>query len=249
MGTGKVTDMYGMFCDASPFTSDLSEWQTGNVMNMNGMFKGASSFNSDLSKWQTGNVTDMCGMFGDATAFTSDLSKWQTGNVTDMREMFNGASSFNSDLSEWDTGKVTNMKGMFYGAVALQQKPLWYARWEEEDHGLGYERWWIHGPEDVFRECNFQLCTGDCIYADFFADDDSAVKLLRISFDGYGCCDCTNVNMMDENDAKELLAWVNARRISDQDRCDKIMARYCTQNKEVIWEDALKEYELFVYDD
>merc|ERR1712176_1574007 len=223
MGTGKVTDMYGMFCDASSFTSDLSEWQTGNVMNMNGMFKGASSFNSDLSKWQTGNVTDMCGMFGDATAFTSDLSKWQTGNVT-------------------------NMKGMFYGAVALQQRPLWYARWEEA-HGLGYERWWIHGPEDVFRECNFQLCTNDCIYADFFADDDSAVKLLRISFDGYGCCDCTNVNMMDENDAKELLAWVNARRISDQDRCDKIMARYCTQNKEVIWEDALKEYELFVYDD
>ena len=58
----------------------------------------------------------------------------------------------------------------------------------------------------------------------------------------------TNVNVMDKNDAKELLAWANARVISDQDRCRRIIARYCTQNKEVIWKDALKEYELFVHD-
>ncbi len=190
----------------------------------------------------------MSKMFYIAESFTSDLSKWQTGKVEDMHQMFKHASSFNSDLSGWDTGKVTNMGSMFYGAVALEQRPPWYARWEE-DHGLGYERWWIHGPEAVFRECDFQLCTDDCIYADFVKQD-SGVKLLGISFDGYGYCGCPNANMMDENDAKELLAWVNADcDVTDQMRCDRIMARYCTQNKELLWEDALKEYELFVYDE
>ena len=105
----------------------------------------------------------------------------------------------------------------------------------------------VVGPIAKTRPCDFVLSTDDCIFADFVKQD-GAVKLLRISFDGHGCCDCTNVNVMDKNDAKELLAWVNARVISDQDRCRRIIARYCTQNKEVIWEDALKEYELFVHD-
>ena len=105
----------------------------------------------------------------------------------------------------------------------------------------------IVGPIAKTRPCDFVLSTDDCIFADF-AKQGTTVKLLRISFDGYGCCDCANVNVMDKKDAKELLAWVNAASISDQDRCRQIVARYYTQNKDVIWEDALKQYELFVHD-
>merc|ERR1712048_1119634 len=152
-----------------------------------------------------------CHMFYNASRFTSDLSEWDTRNVADMSGMFHGASSFNSDLSKWQTGNLWDMEGMFDSAVALQQRPLWYTRWEEEDHDLDDDnddgRWWIEGPLQA-RGGDFQLCTDDCIFADFVKQD-SAVKLLQISFDGYGCCDCTNVDMMDENDAKELLAWVN----------------------------------------
>ena len=106
----------------------------------------------------------------------------------------------------------------------------------------------VVGPIANTRPCDFVLSTDDCIFADF-AKHERTVKLVRISFDGYGCCDCTNVNVMDKNDATELLAWVNAASISDQDRCRKIVARYCTQNKEVIWEDALQQYGLLVQDD
>ena len=103
----------------------------------------------------------------------------------------------------------------------------------------------VVGPIAKTRPCDFVLSADDGIFADF-AKQETTVKLLRISFDGYGCCDCANVAVMDEHDAKELLAWVNLGTISDQARCRSIIARYCTQNKGVIWEDAIKEYELLV---
>lgn len=98
------------------------------------------------------------------------------------------------------------------------------------------------------RQCDFVLSINDgCVFADF-AKHEKTVKLLQISFDGHGCCDCANVNVMDEKDAKELLAWVNAASVSDQARCHSIIARYCTQNMGVIWQAALREYELLVHD-
>lgn len=104
----------------------------------------------------------------------------------------------------------------------------------------------IQRPIAKTRPCDFVLTIDDgSIFADF-AKQGTTVKLLCISFDGYGCCNCANADAMDENDAKELLAWVEANSISDQDRCRSIVAEYCTQNKGVIWEDALKEYELLV---
>lgn len=95
------------------------------------------------------------------------------------------------------------------------------------------------------RPCDFTLCINrGCIFADFVKQK-GTVKLLRISFDGYGCCRCDGyVSAMDGNDAEELLAWVNAGSISDQARCRSIIARYFTQNKGVVWEDALREYQL-----
>jgi surface protein len=45
----RVTDMYGMFLDATSFNGDVSKWFTGRVTNMHDMFYYATSFNGDVA--------------------------------------------------------------------------------------------------------------------------------------------------------------------------------------------------------
>jgi surface protein len=116
-----VTDMSGMFSEASSFNGDVSGWDTGLVTSMRIMFQGASSFNGDVSGWDTSAVTDMSYMFSYASSFNQSLNSWDTGSVTDMSSMFHVASSFNGDVSGWDTGLVTDMSYMFSEATAFNQ--------------------------------------------------------------------------------------------------------------------------------
>jgi len=138
-----VTELSGLFYDASSFNGDISEWDTANVTDMSGMFSGASSFNQGLNwdtssvtnmramfyytssfnqglNWDTANVTDMKLMFYYASSFNQGLN-WDTSSVTDMSYMFNGATSFNGDISAWDTSSVTDMAKMFTGATLFDQ--------------------------------------------------------------------------------------------------------------------------------
>nr|WP_321412417.1 BspA family leucine-rich repeat surface protein [uncultured Allomuricauda sp.] len=114
-----VTDMEGMFSDATSFNGDLSGWDTSNVTDMGGMFSGATSFNGDISGWNTASVTNMSFMFGEATSFNGDISGWDTSNVTTMEDMFVDATSFNGDISGWDTSSVTDMRSMFSYATSF----------------------------------------------------------------------------------------------------------------------------------
>ncbi|MBM7557062.1 BspA family leucine-rich repeat surface protein [Halanaerobacter jeridensis] len=110
-----VTDMEGMFREASSFNGDISGWDVSNVTDMEGMFRGASSFNRDLSGWDVSSVKDMANMFYGASSFNGDISGWDVSNVTSMQAMFRGAGLFNGNISSWDVSSVTNMKNMFYG--------------------------------------------------------------------------------------------------------------------------------------
>ncbi|MBC6426924.1 MAG: BspA family leucine-rich repeat surface protein [Ekhidna sp.] len=114
-----VTDMVGMFEEASAFNGDLSNWNTSSVTDMSYMFASASAFNGDLSNWNTSSVTDMSNMFSLASAFNGDLSNWNTSSVTNMRSMFFTASAFNGDLGNWNTSSVTSMLAMFLRASAF----------------------------------------------------------------------------------------------------------------------------------
>ena len=105
-----------------------------------------------------------------------------------------------------------------------------------------------------FRDCDFQLETGDVAFLDFVKAEGS-LKLERISFDGHGCCGCAEkgVPPMDRADAQRLLALVESG-VLDQPVVRKLVVKYCEQIKGTLWtggtslEDALEEHGLLRYE-
>ena len=119
--TSDVTDMSGLFKDATAFNSPIDRWDTSKVTNMQSMFEGATSFNQDISEWNTAAVMSMRSMFQGANSFNQPIGKWNTAAVTSMRSMFEGATSFNQDISKWNTAAVTSMLSMFKDATSFNQ--------------------------------------------------------------------------------------------------------------------------------
>ena len=116
-----VTDMSGMFRNATSFNADISSWDVSRVIDMGSMFEGAASFNQDISSWDVSRVIDMGSMFEGAASFNQDISSWDVSRVIDMGSMFEGAASFNQDISSWDVSRVTDMSGMFRNAASFNQ--------------------------------------------------------------------------------------------------------------------------------
>jgi surface protein len=52
------------------------------------IYSGATPFSSDISGWNTARVTDMFGALALLDEFNRDLSGWQVSGVTDMGLMF-----------------------------------------------------------------------------------------------------------------------------------------------------------------
>ena len=117
----RVTDMTGMFWDATSFNQYIGDWNVSNVRDMSNMFFGATSFNQDIRGWNVSSVMDMSFMFGDAGSFNQDIGDWNVSKVTSMWGMFRGATSFNQDIGDWNVSKVTSMWGMFRGATSFNQ--------------------------------------------------------------------------------------------------------------------------------
>ena len=97
-------------------TPDLSE-----VTNMNGMFMNATNFNSDINDWNVSNVTSMVGTFRDAIHFNKALNNWDVSNVTSMDYMFKGATDFNQNIGNWNTNSTTSINHMFENATSFNQ--------------------------------------------------------------------------------------------------------------------------------
>ncbi|RJE72804.1 BspA family leucine-rich repeat surface protein [Reichenbachiella sp. MSK19-1] len=103
----QVTDMYGMFNNATGFTGDLSAWDVSHVTEMRHMFYYAKSFNSDLSAWDVSHVTNMSYMFYRASSFDQSLANWDISSVTQMSSMlsYSGFSTphYDQTLAGWAT--------------------------------------------------------------------------------------------------------------------------------------------------
>jgi len=123
--TGAVTNMAGMFMGASAFNQDIGGWNTSAVTSMGSMFYRANAFNNgdsgSINNWNTAAVTDMSFMFYQASAFNQNIGAWNTADVVDMSFMFNEASSFNQNIGTWNTAAVVDMSGMFASAHAFNQ--------------------------------------------------------------------------------------------------------------------------------
>ena len=110
-----------------PNLTKVPDFFPSNITNMFGMFGNATSFNQPLSNWNVSNVTDMSYMFINATSFNQPLNNWNVSNVTNMEYMFNGASTFNQDLSMWCVSNFPTMPYMFdlNATNWTLPKPVW----------------------------------------------------------------------------------------------------------------------------
>ncbi|KAF3984715.1 MAG: BspA family leucine-rich repeat surface protein, partial [Methylococcales symbiont of Hymedesmia sp. n. MRB-2018] len=61
-------------------TPDLSR-----VSNMQGMFFNASLFNGNIGGWNVSTVTNMISMFRNASIFNQDIGRWDVSSVANMR--------------------------------------------------------------------------------------------------------------------------------------------------------------------
>jgi len=95
------------------------------------------------------------------------------------------------------------------------------------------------------RPCRFCLCLqGGSVFADFNIDSDGRVHLVRISFDGYGCCATEGkVACMTADESNALVQRVNINDVN-HDEVRDILYRYFEQNQDVLWRDALADHDL-----
>jgi hypothetical protein len=94
------------------------------------------------------------------------------------------------------------------------------------------------------RPCRYCLSLqGDSVFADFEVDDDGRVYLLRISFDGYGCCKIDDARRMSLKDSADFIKWVESDYV-DHDAMRGILSNYFHENIDEIWADALMDHDL-----
>ena len=100
-------------------------------------------------------------------------------------------------------------------------------------------------PKSPGRPCKWSLgLQDDSVFADFDMDADGRVFLIRISFDGYGCCETDGVaSSMSLEISRRWISLVDAAGIRSPEM-QSMLSEYLRQNSDVIWKDALEEYRL-----
>jgi hypothetical protein len=81
------------------------------------------------------------------------------------------------------------------------------------------------------------------VFADFDVDEEGRVRLLRISFDGYGCCHTDRGPKMDRATSRLLIAAVDRGEVGEL-AVETALRGYFRTNSEVIWKDALADHDL-----
>jgi len=96
------------------------------------------------------------------------------------------------------------------------------------------------------RPCKYTLALGDVAFADFDADRNGRLLLVRISLDGYGCCtpDRGRMNPMGAQDSSVLIRMIEGGGPLATQDVRTILRRYFEAHRRVIWEDALVEWGL-----
>jgi surface protein len=137
-----VTNMQGMFDNATSFNQPIHKWGIQPSDILTDMFTAATAFHTAYSGSSGFGNTPTLAFFNKTSitqaniqiavdAWVADpttaeatyghIRGWDVSAVTDMNNLFNGKQSFNDDISNWDVSNVTNMSEMFYNAYVFNQ--------------------------------------------------------------------------------------------------------------------------------
>src|SRR4051812_8480904 len=102
-------------------------------------------------------------------------------------------------------------------------------------------------PPMPARPCDFCLSLqGDSVFADFAADGAGRVYLVRISYDGYGCCEPSGLaqsGVMSGPDSKALRDAVHRGEV-ETPSVVAILTAYFSRHQDLLWPDALSDHGL-----
>lgn len=100
-------------------------------------------------------------------------------------------------------------------------------------------------PMPETRKADYHLgCLDGSIFLDFDKSGENLVSLVRISFDGYGCCNLNEkAKFLDKQDSDLFIAEMNNENLN-QVIITYLVLKAIQNNKDIIWNDALLEYKL-----
>lgn len=96
------------------------------------------------------------------------------------------------------------------------------------------------------RKADYYLSYLDgCLFMDFDKDEQGKIYLIRISFDGHGCCHLANgeKKTLDSSESIEFIDLILKSEI-DNTKMYQLVKRLIDLNRDEIWQDALEEYSL-----
>ena len=87
---------------------------------------------------------------------------------------------------------------------------------------------------------------GDSVFADFEVDENNCLYVVRISYDGYGCCHPEKnkqPGVIDPESSRQLIELIEGNELGNPE-ATAILRGYFKENKESLWEEALEEHGL-----
>lgn len=87
-------------------------------------------------------------------------------------------------------------------------------------------------------------CLGGSVFIDFNRIGNDQISLVRISFDGYGCCNLhKKAELLNKEESTMFIEELNKEHLN-QEVITILVKKTIKLNEEQIWKDALQEYEL-----
>ena len=95
------------------------------------------------------------------------------------------------------------------------------------------------------RKADYYLgCLDGSVFIDFNLTIENQISLVRISFDGYGCCDLDEKGLsLNLIDSAKFIDQMKKEQLN-QDVTSRLVKEIIRINQNQIWVDAIKEYGL-----
>mgnify|MGYP004350165933 CR=1 FL=1 len=95
------------------------------------------------------------------------------------------------------------------------------------------------------RKADYYLgCLDSLVFIDFNRTQDNLISLVRISFDGFGCCNLDENGLsLNLNDSVEFIMEMENDNLN-QENISRLVKEIIKVNKDHIWMDAIQEYGL-----